>query len=113
MSLIKYGASRPEIDLGELESYLRVSGDGAEGVVHERFLAKMVVAETSCRLELGGLKGRPVIDASGTPGVFMAGDWVGPAGMLAGASLASGHAAGLAALRHIRRAARRQERLTG
>lgn len=37
--------------------------------------------------------------ASGLPRVFLAGDWVGPDGVLADAALASGHAAGLAALR--------------
>jgi thioredoxin reductase len=33
-------------------------------------------------------------------GVFVAGDWVGPAGMLADASAASGEAAAMAAVRH-------------
>ena len=113
VSVIKYGASTPDVDRTELGAHLRASGVVAEGVLHERFLAKMVVAETSCRPELGGLEGRPAIDASGTPGVFMAGDWVGPAGLLAGASLASGHAAGQAALRHISGTAGRQGRLTG
>lgn len=113
VSVTKYGASTPDVDRAELMSHLRVAGVAAEGVVHERFLAKMVVAETSCRPELGGLEGRPAIDASGAPGVFMAGDWVGPAGLLAGASLASGHAAGLAALRHISGTASCQARLAG
>lgn len=113
VSVIKYGASTPDTDRAELQAHLRVAGVAAAGVVHERFLAHMVVAETSCRPELGGLEGRPAVEATGTPGVFMAGDWVGPAGLLAGASLASGHAAGLAALRHISDPAARQARLTG
>jgi hypothetical protein len=41
--------------------------------------------------------------ASGLPRVFLAGDWVGPTGLLSDAALASGHAAGLAAL-HARHA---------
>ncbi|MGC9221701.1 MAG: hypothetical protein ACP5H2_10190 [Solirubrobacteraceae bacterium] len=113
VSVTKYGASTPDVDRGESGAHLSVAGVAAAGVVHERFLAKMVVAETSCRPELGGLEGRPAVEATGTPGVFMAGDWVGPAGLLAGASLASRHAAGLAALRHISGTAGRQARLTG
>ena len=36
-------------------------------------------------------------DATRTASVFLAGDWVGPVGLLADASLASGEAAGRAA----------------
>ena len=39
--------------------------------------------------------------ATGVPGVFMAGDWVGPEGLLADTALASGQAAAQAALRLI------------
>ena len=46
--------------------------------------------------------GRPVTD-TGTPGIHLAGDWVGPDGLLADASLASGHAAGLRALDGVER----------
>lgn len=101
VSVIKYGANAAGADRAELEAHLRVAGVVPEAVLHEQFLARMVVAETSCRPEPGGLQGRPVIDATGTPGVLIAGDWVGPAGLLGSAALASGHAAGLAALRHI------------
>ncbi len=38
----------------------------------------------------GGLEGRPRHDETGVAGVTMAGDWVGPVGLLADASLASG-----------------------
>ncbi|WP_298209631.1 FAD-dependent oxidoreductase [Ferrimicrobium sp.] len=110
MSVVKYGTGSPDVDRAELETHMRVAGVTIEGVLHQRFLATMVVAETSCRAELGGLEGRPSISATGVPGAFMAGDWVGPAGLLAGASIASGHAAGLAALRHITTTASRQAR---
>ena len=50
-----------------------------------------------------GLSGRPAIDATGTAGVFLAGDWVGAAGRLADASFASGEAAGRAAAEHVMR----------
>jgi hypothetical protein len=37
----------------------------------------------------GGLAGRPGPQVAGTTDLFVAGDWVGPQGMLADASLAS------------------------
>ncbi len=42
----------------------------------------------------------------GHPGILLAGDWVGPDGLLADAALASGHAAGIRALDAVGRAAR-------
>jgi hypothetical protein len=53
------------------------------------------------RAETGGLAGRPRVTDSGQPGVLIAGDWVGPEGLLADASLASGHEAGRQALRAL------------
>jgi hypothetical protein len=58
----------------------------------------MVVASTMPRAATGGLRGRPNVTASGLPRVFLAGDWVGPDGLLSDAALASGHAAGRAAI---------------
>ena len=50
----------------------------------------------------GGLAGRPGAEVPGLPGAFVAGDWVGPVGMLADAALASGaHAGRLAAARSV------------
>jgi phytoene dehydrogenase-like protein len=47
-----------------------------------------------------GLRGRlgPIVED--LPGVFVAGDWVGPSDLLGGAALASGRAAGMSACRH-------------
>jgi phytoene dehydrogenase-like protein len=47
-----------------------------------------------------GLRGRlgPIVED--LPGVFVAGDWVGPSDLLGGAALASGRAAGISACRH-------------
>jgi hypothetical protein len=59
----------------------------------------MVVSSTMPRAATGGLAGRPSITESGLPRVFLAGDWIGPDGVLSDASLASGHAAGRAAIR--------------
>lgn len=47
-----------------------------------------------------GLGGRPGPVVDDLPGVFVAGDWVGPTDLLASAAITSGKAAGLAASRH-------------
>ena len=49
----------------------------------------------------GGMAGRPAIDATGHPNVLLAGDWVGPVGHLADATLASAKAAAMAALQLV------------
>ena len=67
-------------------------------VVTSRFLAHLSVTGTIPRAANGGLAGRPGVGDTGVPGVTMAGDWVGPVGLLADASLASGQAAGLLAV---------------
>ncbi|HNE76441.1 MAG TPA: hypothetical protein PK623_16165, partial [Microthrixaceae bacterium] len=63
-------------------------------VVARRFLRRMVVQTAIPSVDHGGLVGRPRVAVADRPGVFLAGDWVGPVGMLADASLASGEAAG-------------------
>ncbi|MHB1593457.1 MAG: hypothetical protein ACYCO9_14475 [Streptosporangiaceae bacterium] len=55
----------------------------------QRFLHLMTVCHALPRPGSGLLE-RPAIDATGTDGVFLAGDWVGATGFLADASLASG-----------------------
>jgi hypothetical protein len=69
-----------------------------DDIVEERFLARMVVSGALPRAETGGLPGRPRVTDSGQPNVLIAGDWVGPDGLLADASLASGHDAARHAL---------------
>ena len=71
-----------------------------------RAVASMTVAATMPRAELGGLRGRPPVGASGSPGIHLAGDWVGPDGLLADAALASGHEAGRRALAALGRSVR-------
>ncbi|WP_218015125.1 hypothetical protein, partial [Lactococcus garvieae] len=51
----------------------------------------------------GGLAGRPPVAVPDRPGAFVAGDWVGPEGHLADASLASAEAAARAAVAHLGR----------
>jgi hypothetical protein len=99
VGIIRYGARSAQLDRPSLEAHLTEVGVTDDDIVTARFLARMTVASTMPRPVTGGLSGRPNMTASGLPRVFLAGDWVGPDGLLSDASLASGHAAGLAALR--------------
>ncbi len=67
-------------------------------MVTSRFLTRMVVAGAAPIAARGGLGGRPAAGATGLPGVYLAGDWVGPTGLLADAALASGRTAALRAV---------------
>jgi phytoene dehydrogenase-like protein len=70
-------------------------------VVTSRFLARMVVAGAAPIAARGGLGGRPAVEATGLPGVYLAGDWVGPTGLIADAALASGQAAAVRAVQAV------------
>lgn len=63
----------------------------------ERALHGMVVTHGAPTAAGGGLAGRPSSTSLGLLGVFVAGDWVGPSGLIADASAASGEQAGIAA----------------
>ena len=99
---LRYGTRNPADDRADLEAHMLRAGVAAEDVVTSRFLARMVVTAAAPRADRGGLTGRPSLDASGLPGVFLAGDWVGGRGLLADASLASGHDAALKAVKAVR-----------
>jgi phytoene dehydrogenase-like protein len=60
-----------------------------EHTMARRFLPGMIVAHGLPRAQEGGLLGRPEVAVPERPNVFLAGDWVGPLGMLADASAAS------------------------
>jgi phytoene dehydrogenase-like protein len=94
-----------ETTRAELREMARLAGIGDDIVVHERFLAKCVVAHGGPSAAAGGFAGRPSIDATGLDGVFIAGDWVGNEGWISDCSAASGAAAGDAALAVSRRRA--------
>jgi len=72
-----------------------------EFVVHRRFLGTVVVSHALVSAQAGGFAGRPDGGIPDIDNLFLAGDWVGPTGQLADASVASGM-----------RAARAVERLT-
>jgi hypothetical protein len=58
--------------------------------VHRRFLRTVVVSHSLVAAASGGFPGRPTGRIAGIDNVFLAGDWVGPTGQLADASVASG-----------------------
>jgi hypothetical protein len=93
MAVIRYGARSAAEDRPGLEALAATAGVSPGDVVVRRFLASMTVSSTRPLASRGGLAGRPDVDDTGVPGVTMAGDWVGPVGLLADASMASGYAA--------------------
>ena len=104
VSAIRYGATEAGADRADLEEHVAHLGVQASDIAESRFLARMVVAGALPLAARGGLVGRPRVTDSGRPGVTIAGDWVGPEGMLADASLASGYAAARHALAGLGRA---------
>jgi phytoene dehydrogenase-like protein len=95
---VRYGAAEARSDRAVLHAHLARAGVREEDVVTSRFLARMVVAGAAPTAARGGLGGRPAVDATGLPGVYLAGDWVGPTSLIADAALASGQAAALRAV---------------
>lgn len=96
MKYLAAGASAggAEDDLAELEALAdRLQPGWRERVVARRFLPRLTVASAAPDPSRGGLAGRPGPELPGLPGLWLAGDWVGPTGLLADASLASGEAA--------------------
>ena len=84
-------ASDPRADERELEGAdgSRSTPAGASSVLQRRFLPDMLVANALPTAATGGLAGRPGPPVPGADGLYVVGDWVGPHGMLADASLAS------------------------
>ncbi|MDI4649036.1 phytoene desaturase family protein [Cohnella hashimotonis] len=80
----------PAQDERELEGFLDLIQPGwRKHVVQRRFLPRMLVSHAVADAASGGLSGRPGTAVQGRPGMYVAGDWVGPSGMLLNASLAS------------------------
>jgi phytoene dehydrogenase-like protein len=89
----------PSIAERELEKLLDLVQPGwREVLAHRRYLPELTVYNAIPFASRGGLKGRASAEVPDVPGLFLVGDWVGPEGLLADASLASAKlAAGLAA----------------
>ena len=98
VAAVRYGATEASADRAVLRAHLARAGVPEEDVVTSRFLARMVVAGAAPTAARGGLGSRTAVDATGLPGVYLAGDWVGPTGLIADAALASGQAAALRAV---------------
>ncbi len=96
--VMRYGARSSDEDRRDLWRHANLAGLRSDDVVAERFLHKMVVAGGLPIASGGGLAGRPTVRVSGLEGIFVAGDWVGPVGLLGDAALASGRSAGLQAV---------------
>src|SRR5262249_40306710 len=83
-------AADPKTDEQELAGVLDIMQPGWREVVAERrFLPQMIVSHLLVTAAGGGTAGRPGPAVPGMPNVYVAGDWVGPEGLLADASLAS------------------------
>lgn len=72
-------------------------------VVYRRFIPTMAVAHAIVAADDGGFPGRPSGRVQGLENVFLSGDWVGPVGQLADASIASAVEAARAAARYMSR----------
>ncbi len=86
----------PVADRAELDAHAARAGLGDGEVLWARYLHRMTVLH-AMPTAATGLAGRPPVAVADADGLFVAGDWVGPAGWLVDASLASGEAAGLLA----------------
>ena len=84
------------------ESFTTHGGVREDDIMTSRRLHLLTAATALPTADLGGLPGRPKATDTGHDNVFIAGDWVGPVGLLADASVASGKAAALAALAQLR-----------
>lgn len=96
--VLRYGTSASaEADRDELWAQAVAAGIDARKVVAQRFLRRMVVTGSVPTAASGGLAGRPPVQVPGADGLLLAGDWVGPVGLLGDAAVASGASAGRAA----------------
>jgi glycine/D-amino acid oxidase-like deaminating enzyme len=93
VQVMRYGATTPAEDRQQLWGMAAATGITEADVMVQRFLPSMVVVNCLPPPERG-LAGRAPVAVPGAPGVYVAGDWVGPRGWLADASLASGEQAG-------------------
>ncbi|HEX8746520.1 MAG TPA: FAD-dependent oxidoreductase [Pyrinomonadaceae bacterium] len=82
----------PKADRKELEETLDLMQPGwRDCVAHARFLPGITVSNAVVTARQGGLKGRPRPVVPGFDNLYVAGDWVGPEGMLLDASVSSAH----------------------
>jgi phytoene dehydrogenase-like protein len=92
------GESDAEIEAGLERSLDIVQPGWRDALLFRRFLPDLTVTSDYVRAATAGLECRPGPEIPGVPGLFVAGDWVGPEGMLGDASVSSGARAGQLAL---------------
>jgi hypothetical protein len=92
-------------DRERLRGFATHAGITADQILEERYLHRMTVVSSIATAGSGGLAGRPPVSVPDRPGVFVAGDWVGPRGHLGDAVLASASDAARAAIAHLSRRA--------
>jgi phytoene dehydrogenase-like protein len=100
VQLMRYGARSSDEDRADLWALAAAAGIREDDVVTSRFLHRMVANHALPRPG-AGLAGRPGVVVESCPGLFVAGDWVGPKGLLADAAVSSGEAAAQEAARHL------------
>jgi phytoene dehydrogenase-like protein len=82
----------------ELEEWLDLTQPGwRKEVIERRYLPNLVVHNALVTAAAGGTEGRPGPRVPGVQGLYVAGDWVGPRGILSSASLWSAKLAAHAA----------------
>ena len=103
VSVLSYLSGPDErVERTVLDQFAAACGVQEPSIIEDRFLHQMVAASSITMPQYGGMAGRPRVDQfSKNQSVLVAGDWVGPYGLLADASFASGRAAGQIAARWI------------
>lgn len=90
------GPADVEAIRGELEGLLdRAQPGWREVLVWKQFLPAMTVSHRIVTAAGGGMTGRPDSVVPGVDGLYLAGDWVGPEGMLSDAAFASARSAAM------------------
>jgi hypothetical protein len=105
VSVAHYLAPGDAPDRSALRRFAGYAGISDEQVVEERYLHRMTSVTAIATADRGGLAGRPPSAVPHMPGVFVAGDWVGPNGHLLDAVVCSARDAAVAALSHLERRA--------
>jgi phytoene dehydrogenase-like protein len=96
----------PKADERELEALFDIAQPGwRDEVIERRFLPNQIAYNWLATAEAGGLAARPGPAVPGAPGLYVAGDWVGPRGSIASASLSSARTAAQAIVAERREAA--------
>lgn len=95
---VQYLGAAEKADADAIMAFTRHAGVSSDDVLVSRHLHQMTPVSSVPTASSGGYGGRPATTDSGHDKVYLAGDWVGPTGFLADASIASAEAAAQAAL---------------